>query len=89
MKMTDSERILATIADHYILADEAFHATDSNEMRLIYSIVRGRIYDILAEACEYDEGMADALLEEAADHCEERDAQKLYSAAMYGRACHD
>lgn len=87
--MTDAERILATIADHYILADEAFHATDSDEMRMVYSIVRGRIYNILAEACEYDEGMADALLEEAANRSEERDAKKLYSAAMYGRACHD
>lgn len=86
--MTDAERILAAIADHYILADEAFHETESEEMRMVYSIVRGRIYNILAEACEYDEGMADALLEEAANRSEERDA-KLNSAALYGSTCYD
>jgi len=86
--MTDAERILATIADHWLLADDAMHAAESTEMRAVYRVVRARMYDLLTEACEYDEGMADALIEEAADRSA-RHELKLRSAALYGRACHD
>ena len=89
MKMTDAERILATIADHWLLADDAMNAAESTEMRAVYRVVRARMYDLLTEACEYDEGMADALLEEAANRFVERDAQKLNSAALYGSTCYD
>lgn len=88
MKMTDAERILAAIADHWLLADDAMHAADTTEMRAVYRVVRARMYDLLTEACEYDEGMADALIEEAADRSERRDV-KLNSAALYGSTCYD
>ena len=74
MKMTDTKRILATIADHFMLADEEMESTDDREMRMIYSIVRARIYDILEDACDGDEGMAEALLDEAAGRMEVFDA---------------
>ncbi len=86
--MTDAERILATIADHWLLVDDAMHEAESTEMRAAYRVARARIYDILTDACEYDEGMVDALIEEAADRSE-RHELKLRSAALYGRACHD
>lgn len=88
MKMTDTQRILATIADHFMLADEEMEKTDDRELRMIYSIVRARIYDILEDACDGDEGTAEALLDEAAKRFMEQDA-KLYSAALYGRSCYD
>ena len=64
------ENVLATIADHFMLADEEMEKTDDRELRMIYSIVRARIYDILIDACDEDEGMAEALLDEAAERME-------------------
>lgn len=64
------ENVLATIADHFMLADEEMEKADDRELRMIYSIVRARIYAILTDACDGDEGMAEALLDEAADRME-------------------
>ena len=59
------EQIIAAIADHFALVDEEFDATEDKELKLIYSITRARIYDILLEVVDYDEGLAEIEIEEA------------------------
>lgn len=63
----EPNKIIDIIADHFALVDDEFANTDDKELKLIYSITRSRIYDILLEACDYDHGLAECYIEDAID----------------------